>query len=429
MQRWPETKRLLGLLVNSSGAAHARNARRLVQAARKQDRRLSAALLAAALAHTPEAQQVLDGARMRMARKPIALARELLRNFPKGKRRRGGRRRREEGRGRGGGHDGRQRDAERGLDRTTRRADGGGDEAQTPSRAASVSAGGRHRATEADARTRTTTSPTATRTSARARRSAVELNGAGGPRRRRGRPPRAGVHQQRAVVVDAVGHALAAVPAHLADPAARRARATPSSTVAGGAPSHSSSERSSAARTARLSASMPARASDVAISASSGGKLARRHVQPDAQHRPALLRAPLHEDPGDLAPVDQHVVRPLDRRLDGRRASQTRDRGRQRQRARPARAGPPTSAPPTRAARSSSRPWRPRPAVCSSAVTSVPWGAPAAASSLARSLVESVTRWWTRGEPIIAGAVAPRRPAHAELAAASPRFTASASVR
>ena len=53
VQRWPETKRLLGLLVNSSGGAHARNARRLVQAAKKQDRRLSAALLAAALAHTP----------------------------------------------------------------------------------------------------------------------------------------------------------------------------------------------------------------------------------------------------------------------------------------------------------------------------------------------------------------------------------------
>ena len=108
VQRWPETKRLLGLLVNSSGAAHARNARRLVQAARKQDRRLSAALLAAALAHTPEAQQVLDGARMRLARKPSALARELLRDFPKGKRRRGGRRRRRRGGGdadpaRGGG--------------------------------------------------------------------------------------------------------------------------------------------------------------------------------------------------------------------------------------------------------------------------------------------------------------------------------------
>jgi hypothetical protein len=101
VQRWPETKRLLGLLVNSSGGAHARNARRLVQASRKQDRRLSAALLAAALAHTPEAEEVLRGARTRMARKPSALARELLRNFPKGRRRRGGRRRR-----RGGGDEG-----------------------------------------------------------------------------------------------------------------------------------------------------------------------------------------------------------------------------------------------------------------------------------------------------------------------------------
>ena len=83
VQRWPETKRLLGLLVNSAGGAHARNARRLVHAARKQDRRLAAALLAAALAHTPEAEEVLRGARTRMARKPPALARELLRNFPK----------------------------------------------------------------------------------------------------------------------------------------------------------------------------------------------------------------------------------------------------------------------------------------------------------------------------------------------------------
>jgi ribonuclease E len=88
VQRWPETKRLLGLLVNSSGPAHGRNARRLVHAARKHDRRLAAALLAAALAHTPEAEEVLRGARNRMARKPSALARELLRNFPKGRRRR-----------------------------------------------------------------------------------------------------------------------------------------------------------------------------------------------------------------------------------------------------------------------------------------------------------------------------------------------------
>src|SRR5256884_6465339 len=101
VQRWPETKRLLGLLVNSSGSAHARNARRIVHAARKQDRRLSAALLAASLAHTPEAQQALDGARTRMARKPSALARELLRNFPKKGRGRGQRRRRKGGKGGG----------------------------------------------------------------------------------------------------------------------------------------------------------------------------------------------------------------------------------------------------------------------------------------------------------------------------------------
>jgi hypothetical protein len=103
VQRWPETKRLLGLLVNSSGSAHARNARRLVHAARKEDRRLSAALLAAALAHTPEAEEALRGARTRMARKPAALARELLRNFPKGRR---GNKRRRRGRGSGGGDNG-----------------------------------------------------------------------------------------------------------------------------------------------------------------------------------------------------------------------------------------------------------------------------------------------------------------------------------
>jgi superfamily II DNA or RNA helicase len=99
VQRWPETKRLLGLLVNSSGAAHARNARRLVHAARKQDRRLSAALLAAAIAHTPEGEEILRGARTRLARKPSALSRELLRNFPKSRGRRGNRRRRKKGGG------------------------------------------------------------------------------------------------------------------------------------------------------------------------------------------------------------------------------------------------------------------------------------------------------------------------------------------
>jgi superfamily II DNA or RNA helicase len=94
VQRWPETKRLLGLFVNSSGRAHGRNARRIVHAARQQDRRLAIALLAASVAHTPEAEEVLRGARMRMARKPSAVARELLRDFPRS----GGRRRRRRGR-------------------------------------------------------------------------------------------------------------------------------------------------------------------------------------------------------------------------------------------------------------------------------------------------------------------------------------------
>lgn len=100
VQRWPETKRLLGLLVNSSGGAHARNARRLVAQARTQDRRLSAALLAAAIPHTAEAGEVINGARTRMSRKPAALARELLRNFPKG-RGKAKRRRRRKGAGEG----------------------------------------------------------------------------------------------------------------------------------------------------------------------------------------------------------------------------------------------------------------------------------------------------------------------------------------
>src|SRR4029077_5129284 len=96
-QRWAEAKRLLGLLVNSSGRAHGRNARRLVHAARKHDRRLAVALLAAAVSHTPEGEEVLRGARMRMARKPSGVARDLLRNFPKGgkRRRKRGKRRNE----------------------------------------------------------------------------------------------------------------------------------------------------------------------------------------------------------------------------------------------------------------------------------------------------------------------------------------------
>jgi hypothetical protein len=95
VQRWPETKRLLGLLVNSSGPAHGRNARRIVHETRKQDLRLAAAILAAAVAHSPEAEEALRGGRTRLARKPALLARELGRNFPKPRTRKGRRRKNE----------------------------------------------------------------------------------------------------------------------------------------------------------------------------------------------------------------------------------------------------------------------------------------------------------------------------------------------
>ena len=101
VQRWGETKRLLGLLVNSSGKAHGRNARKLVQAIKNQDRRLQVSLLAAAVAHTPEGEEVLRGARMRTSRKPSAVARELLKNFPKSGRRRKRRRKKNGSNGKG----------------------------------------------------------------------------------------------------------------------------------------------------------------------------------------------------------------------------------------------------------------------------------------------------------------------------------------
>jgi len=126
VQRWPETKRLLGLLVNSSGRAHGRNARRLVHAALKQDRRLAVALLAAAVSHTPEGEEVLRGARMRMARKPSAVARELLKNFPKGGKRRRKRKRNKQGQdGNGAAPEARQNGKRRGRSRKAAESEAG----------------------------------------------------------------------------------------------------------------------------------------------------------------------------------------------------------------------------------------------------------------------------------------------------------------
>ena len=76
VQRWPETKRLLGLFVNSSGRAHGRNARRIVHAARQQDRRLAISLLAAVgRAHA--------GGRGGAARGPDADGPQALRGRPR----------------------------------------------------------------------------------------------------------------------------------------------------------------------------------------------------------------------------------------------------------------------------------------------------------------------------------------------------------
>lgn len=79
----PEAKELLEQLAKSSGPAHTRYAKQLVQLTRDMDRRLAASVLASAVAHFSDAEEVLRYERTRMARKPNMLARELARNLPK----------------------------------------------------------------------------------------------------------------------------------------------------------------------------------------------------------------------------------------------------------------------------------------------------------------------------------------------------------
>ena len=80
-------------------------------------------LLAAAVAHTPEGEEVLRGARMRAARKPSGVARELLRNFPKS----GGSRRRRRKRKGGGGGNGERRQRLPGRQRRRAQSQNGAD--------------------------------------------------------------------------------------------------------------------------------------------------------------------------------------------------------------------------------------------------------------------------------------------------------------
>ena len=201
VQRWPETKRLLGLLVNSSGPAHARNARRLVHAARKQDRRLSAALLAAAIAHSPEGEEILRGARTRLARKPSALSRELLRNFPKGRGRRGNRRRRKKGAGAEGADPNtpliatQNGSADEALDAATENGSGGEPAAAPSRRRSRRSRNGRVRDLDDRAARRRPPRP---RTRTRRRRSRIRCSSSRSRRQRRPKPsaPRRAVRER-----------------------------------------------------------------------------------------------------------------------------------------------------------------------------------------------------------------------------------------
>ena len=307
VQRWPETKRLLGLLVNSAGGAHARNARRLIHAARKQDRRLAAALLAAALAHTPEAEEALRGARTRMARKPPALARELMRNFPK-RRARNSRRRRK----------GRQ------ARRTTARARGNG---HGNGANAAAATGEAQAARERLGRRRSAREPTRnSRAAQRREREAMDAAARAGGRRarRRGlsagaragvsrtlcrctspassavRPPPASATTRRPSPSIPSATPVAAAPADLA-PAQRVARAP-------GLERHlrrlgqTPLERRRAGASSVGSTASRERPSVAAVSCSSRGSSSHPHrdVEPDPEHRPALLRPALGEDARDL---------------------------------------------------------------------------------------------------------------------------------
>ena len=260
VQRWPETKRLLGLLVNSSGRAHGRNARRLVHAARNQDRRLAAALLAAAVAHTPEGEEVLRGARMRAARKPSAVARELLRNFPKS----GSRRRRRKRKG--ASQDGKRAKRAQRRRRLSRRQGG-------PRR----------------------------RRGQRGRPRRRRRRGGRGCRRRRRlrflRPRRHGGRLAR----HGHGRGLAPPRPGLHPAPERQVRALGATSFTVGAPPGGTPPSASVG------------ASEAARSRSSGGKRLLRHrdVEADADHRPALVGAGLDQHPGELPLVDPDVVRPL----------------------------------------------------------------------------------------------------------------------
>ena len=310
VQRWPETKRLLGLLVNSAGGAHARNARRLIHAARKQDRRLAAALLAAALAHTPEAEEALRGARTRMARKPPALARELLRNFPK-RRARNARRRRKGAakahrRGRRRGRRGQEPRAKRARSQAPSDAvlDGGARERRRAARARTAAGWrrrGERRKLDARMSTRRWSTPASELSSRLQMHLARVERGVAAAGERHDQPARRRRCPRRAP--------LPASPRRSRARAARRARAR----------RRASSPRGSARRRSSAASSRCERRLDRVGRARRGWRRARAarrqvlqpdgDVQADAEHRPALLGPSLGEDARELGQAARRPAR------------------------------------------------------------------------------------------------------------------------
>ncbi len=431
--RWPETKRLLGLFVNSSGRAHGKNARRLVQAARGQDRRLAVALLAAAVAHTPEAEEVLRGARMRMARKPSAVARELLRNLPKGGKKR---RRRSSSSKRRSDENGNGKDEK--ARRRTKRA------RRTSSKRRARRRGPRRgRETTRARTTMKTTGPTpGARTSRTARaRTKRRRREVGGRRRTRGRTrlrswvvgrhgprgqdrsppyssrrwtspepsasvsPRLAADDQIALVVDAVGEAATVEGLAPSGPPSQEI-GRPASASRSRKASRIRSSGASTQRPRRLSSAFRSRCgvtscpSDTAGQRSSSGNsssaIARLTPTPITAHSGG--RASISTPPS-LCSSSQMSFGHLIAQRTGASSSQASAtatgtasgssrwrsvRGRRIAEYSSAASGGATQR----------RPPRPRPAVWLDAVTTVPDSAPSSASSRARSFVESISSKW-----------------------------------
>ena len=203
--------------------------------------------------------------------------------------------------------------------------------------------------------------------------------------------PLAGLDEQPPFAVDPGAVTVAAGPADRLARAARRARAPSSSTSSRTAATHrlellEQARRASArARRARARACRRGRAARAGSPRRAAPTLspipstAQRSCGRPSTRIPATLRPSTSTSLGHLTCASSPAT------------SATADAGRERQQ--PRRLADHERAqqrPPRR--RGPRRPWRPRPADCSLAVTSVPCGAPAPASSRARSLVESIRR-------------------------------------